>query len=161
MSPNTYSIFTISITEWCTTQMSPVFVVSTSTTLLCLSMSFSSIISIYSHQLLSLLLILHHFLDGSWITDLLNFGVPTLPFCLLCFCFWPLLAGTLQQQRHLLSKHNWTMATLETKSCSITMTKAEQITKRADTVMRQLSTCSTTFKQNQTLSTNSYGASIA
>ncbi len=52
-----------------------------------LSMSFSSVRRIYSHQLLSLLLVLHHLLDGSWVTDLLNFGVFALPFCLLCLCF--------------------------------------------------------------------------
>lgn len=52
-----------------------------------LSMSFSSVRRIYSHQLLSLLLVLHHLLDGSWVTDLLNFGVSALPFCLLCLCF--------------------------------------------------------------------------
>ncbi len=100
-----------------------------------LSMSFSSVRRIYSHQLLSLLLVLHHLLDGSWVTDLLNFGVFALPFCLLCLCFWPLLAGTLQQQRHCLTKHKWTMATLKAVSCCTTVTKAEHITRRPKHVM--------------------------
>lgn len=62
-----------------------------------LRMSFSSIGRVHGHQLFALLLVLHHLLDGGWIADLLYLCVLPLTLRLLCLCFRPLLAGTLQQ----------------------------------------------------------------
>ncbi len=68
-------------------------------------MSLGSISRICSHQLLPLLLVLHHLLDSSRIADLLHLGVPALALSLLSFCLRPLLAGTLQMHRHSQLQH--------------------------------------------------------
>ena len=52
-----------------------------------LCMSFGGFLRVSSHQLLTLLLVLHHLLHRRWIADLLNLGVLTLRFNLSGFGF--------------------------------------------------------------------------
>ena len=65
-----------------------------------LGMSHSSICRVSSHQLLALLLVLHHLLDGRRIADLLHFGVFTLRFSFSGLCFRPLLPRSLHDSNH-------------------------------------------------------------
>lgn len=60
-------------------------------------MPFGSILRICSHQLLSLLFVLHHLFDGSRIADLLNLCVLALRFHLFRFGFRALLPRPLHQ----------------------------------------------------------------